>query len=159
MWFIGPIWKNRRKEILGKFMKFQAGWISGNNLDAPFFFSKITSCWLITSNSKRLENGARWNVCFFLLIWSVRLLKDFFRMKVCLVSEVPTTGFHLLTKLSDITWLQLDSNPQPLKASLAKWLSVRLWTKWLWVRVQLQSLKLQISRLLRAKSSLTFRQL
>ena len=27
-------------------------------------------------------------------------------------------------------------------ASLAKCLSVRLWTKWLWVRVQLQSLKL-----------------
>ena len=26
-------------------------------------------------------------------------------------------------------------------ASLAKWLSVRLRTKWLWVRVQLQSLK------------------
>ena len=26
-------------------------------------------------------------------------------------------------------------------ASLAKWLSVCLWTKWLWVRVQLQSLK------------------
>ena len=24
-------------------------------------------------------------------------------------------------------------------ASLAKWLSVRLWSKWLWVRVQLQS--------------------
>ena len=36
------------------------------------------------------------------------------------------------------------------------------WTrthKWFWVRVQLQSLKLQISRLLRARSSLTFRQL
>ena len=43
--------------------------------------------------------------------------------------------------------------------SLAKWLSVRLRTKWLWVRVQLQSLHLQISRLLRARSSLTFRQL
>ena len=28
-------------------------------------------------------------------------------------------------------------------ASLAKWLSVRLRTKWLWVRIQLQSLKLQ----------------
>ena len=27
-----------------------------------------------------------------------------------------------------------------MKASLAKWLSVRLWTKWLWVPVQLQSL-------------------
>ena len=31
---------------------------------------------------------------------------------------------------------------------LAKWLSVRLRTKWFWVRVQLQSLNLQISRLL-----------
>ena len=39
---------------------------------------------------------------------------------------------------------------------LAKWLSVRLRTKWFWVRVQLQSFKLQISRLLRARSSLTF---
>ena len=55
-------------------------------------------------------------------------------------------------------WLQLDSNPQPL-SSMAKWLSVRLWTKWLWVRVQLQSLKLHISRLLRVRSSLTFKQL
>ena len=44
-------------------------------------------------------------------------------------------------------------------ASLAKWLSVRLRTKWLWVRVQWQSLKLQISCLLRGRSSLTFRQL
>ena len=37
-------------------------------------------------------------------------------------------------------WLQRDSNPQPL-ASLAKWLSVGLRTKCLWVRVQLQALK------------------
>ena len=44
-------------------------------------------------------------------------------------------------------------------ASLAKLLTIRLRTKWLWVRVQLPSLKLQISRLLRARSSLTFRQL
>ena len=43
--------------------------------------------------------------------------------------------------------------------SLAKWLSVRLRTKWFWVRFQLQSLHLQISRLFRAKSSLTFWQL
>ena len=42
---------------------------------------------------------------------------------------------------------------------LAKWLSIRLRTKWLWVRVQLQIVKLQISRLVRARSSLTFRQL
>ena len=43
-------------------------------------------------------------------------------------------------------------------AGLAKWLSVRLRTKWLWVRITLLSLKLQIWRLLRARSSLTFRQ-
>ena len=39
------------------------------------------------------------------------------------------------------------------KASLAKWLSVRLRTMWLWIRVPLQSLKLQISRLFRARGS------
>ena len=43
-------------------------------------------------------------------------------------------------------------------ASLTKWLSIRLRTKWLWVRVPLPSLKLQIWRLLRARSSLTFKQ-
>ena len=43
-------------------------------------------------------------------------------------------------------------------ASLAKWLSVRLRTKWLWVRIPLLSLKLQIWRLLWARSFLTFRQ-
>ena len=46
---------------------------------------------------------------------------------------------------------------QPL-ASLAKWLSIRLRTKWLWVRISLLSLKLQMWRLHRARSSLTFRQ-
>ena len=43
-------------------------------------------------------------------------------------------------------------------ASLTKWLSVRLRTKCLWVRIPLLSLKLQIWPLLRARSSLTFRQ-
>ena len=65
------------------------------------------------------------------------------------------------------SWLQLDSNPHHKRTlnqlsklvSLAKWLSVGLGTKCLWIRVQLQSLKRQISRLLRAMSSLTFRQL
>ena len=37
-------------------------------------------------------------------------------------------------------------------------MSVCLQTKWLWFRVPLQSLKLQISRLFRTRSSLTFRQ-
>ena len=44
-------------------------------------------------------------------------------------------------------------------ASLSKWLSVRFRTKWFWVRFQLQSLKLQTLYLLRARGSLTFRQL
>ena len=43
-------------------------------------------------------------------------------------------------------------------ASLVKCLSVRLRTKWLWVQIQLQSLKLQILRLFQARSSLSFRQ-
>ena len=43
-------------------------------------------------------------------------------------------------------------------ASLAKWLSVRLQTKWSRVRVSLLSLKPQIWYLLRARSFLTFRQ-
>ena len=38
-------------------------------------------------------------------------------------------------------------------------MNFRIWTKWFWVRVQLQSPKLQISRLLWARSSLRFRQL
>ena len=46
-----------------------------------------------------------------------------------------------------------------VKASLAKWLSVRLRANWLWVRILLLSLKLQIWRLARARSSLTFRQI
>ena len=42
--------------------------------------------------------------------------------------------------------------------SLGKWFRVRLRTKWVWVRIPLLSLKLQIWCLLRARSSLTFRQ-
>ena len=37
--------------------------------------------------------------------------------------------------------------------------SVRLWTRWLWVQIPLLWLKLQISRLFRARSFLTFRQI
>ena len=48
---------------------------------------------------------------------------------------------------------------QLLRWKNTKCLSFRLWTTWLWVRVPLQSLKLQISRLFWTKSSLTFRQL
>ena len=50
------------------------------------------------------------------------------------------------------------SKQAPYLASLAKWLSGNLQTKWLWVRISFLSLKLQIWCLLQAKSSLTFRQ-
>ena len=43
--------------------------------------------------------------------------------------------------------------------SLTKWLSVRLLTKWLWARIQLQALELDIWRLFWARSSLTLLQL
>ena len=43
-------------------------------------------------------------------------------------------------------------------AILVKWLSVRLQTKWLWVRIKLLSLKFQIWRLLLAMRFSTFRQ-
>ena len=43
--------------------------------------------------------------------------------------------------------------------SLGKLLRIPLRTKWLWVRIPLLSLKIQILRLFRARSSLTFRQL
>ena len=46
-----------------------------------------------------------------------------------------------------------------LLASFAEWLSVRLQTKWMWFRIPLLSLKLKISHLFQARSSLTFRQL
>ena len=41
----------------------------------------------------------------------------------------------------------------------AKWLSIHLWNKWFWNWLLLQLLKLQISRLFRARNPLIFRQL
>ena len=75
--------------------------------------------------------------------------------------------FLLRNLLSDCNWTRTHNhlvrkgilNHLTKPASLTKRLTFRLRTKWLWFRVQLQSLKLQISRLLRARSSLTFRQL
>ena len=75
----------------------------------------------------------------------------------------PQKALDIVAKLYqyDCNWTRTQ-NHLVLKRTLnhsAKWLSVRLRTKWFWVRVQLQSLHLQISRLLRARSTLTFRQL
>ena len=65
-------------------------------------------------------------------------------------SNVIRTHNHLVRKRT--------LNHLAKRASLAKWLSVRLRTKWLWVLITLLSLKPQIWCLIRARSSLTFRQ-
>ena len=57
------------------------------------------------------------------------------------------------------TAIQFVNKHSLAQTSLAKWLSVRLRSRWLWILVPLKSLKLKISRLLRARTSLKFRQL
>ena len=67
--------------------------------------------------------------------------------------------------MQNISNTEKDSQVKPAELNLTKLvnngeiMSVHLRTKWFWVRAQFQSLKLQISRLLRARSSLTFMQL
>ena len=56
----------------------------------------------------------------------------------CDCSEIQT-HYHLVCKQT--------LNHLTKQVSLAKWLSANLWTKWLWVQILLQSLKLQISHL------------
>ena len=53
---------------------------------------------------------------------------------------------------------QHHTNSLIINSKTFKWLTFRLRTKWLWVRIPLQPVKLQIWRLLRTRSSLTFRQ-
>ena len=61
----------------------------------------------------------------------------------------PTKINKCATVLSDCNWTRTQNHLfRKRTLSLAKWVSVRLRSKWFWVRVQLQSLNLQISRLL-----------
>ena len=81
-----------------------------------------------------------------------------------LLGYLPYVLCKEILPLSDSNWTRTHNHLVRKRtinylARLAKWLSVRLRIKWLWVRDQLQSLKLQISRLLRARSSLKFSQL
>ena len=65
-------------------------------------------------------------------------------------SNVIRTHNHLVRKRKLNHLAKLDS--------LAKWVSVRLQTNWLWVQIALLPFKPQIWRLLQARRSLTFRQ-
>ena len=62
------------------------------------------------------------------------------------------------TKVSNASVTATGLEARTTLVSLAKWLNVHLGTEWFWVQVQLQSLKHQILRLIRERSSLTFRQ-
>ena len=60
-------------------------------------------------------------------------------------------AFLKTQKSSDCNWTRTQNHlvlKRTLKhlAKVAKWLSVRLKTKWFWFRVQLQSLNLKITR-------------
>ena len=90
-------------------------------------------------------------------IYMLELNKRKTKKRCSIYSKLSVRWIWLYVIVVSRTGFRANSNS--IVASLAKWLSVRLRNKWFWVRVQLQSLKLQISRMLRARSSLTFRQL
>ena len=73
------------------------------------------------------------------------------------VKEVLARRRREIWRWSDCHWTP-SQNHLVLKWTLIH-LAIRFKTKWFWVRVQLQSFHLQILSLLRARSSLTFRQL
>ena len=62
------------------------------------------------------------------------------------------------TRLNDSYWIRTHNHSVRKRTSLDKCLSFHLRSKWLWVRIPLLSLKLQIWQLPQARSSLTFRQ-
>ena len=95
-----------------------------------------------------------------------------FRFPVCFTQGVPwhSGSYRVWINSEKRTWhdKNIQSNAPYRQVltfqlnhlvTLAKWLGVRLRTKCLWIQVQLQSLKLQISRFFRARSSLTLRKL
>ena len=85
---------------------------------------------------------------------SVRLRTKWFWVRLQLESR----NLHILRLLqarSSLIFRQVWSvNSLNHLASLAKWLSVRLRTKWFWVRVQLQSLIFESIKALKIKTSM-----
>ena len=75
------------------------------------------------------------------------------RFRACLEQGVPwhSGNYRVWIHSETRTWHDKNQSNAPYRlvltkqfnhlASRAKWLSVRLWTRWLWVRVQLQSIK------------------
>ena len=83
-----------------------------------------------------------WDGAFCEISWRLKAAK-YFRKKIHLKCM---TGFWILcnwTRTQNHLVLKRTLNHL---AKVAKWLSVRLKTKWFWFRVQLQSLNLKITR-------------
>ena len=105
-----------------------------------FFRSFLLSC-LFTFFKQQSSNLIS---CLFLNKW-------FFEFVV--VMDIMNT---MVLQTTTTQFVNEHSSTQP---NWPKWWSVRLRTNRLWVRIPLQSLKLQVSRLFRARSSLAFKQL
>ena len=103
----------------------------------------------------RDHNGNATATLLFCVIPTIAPYIDYIKIRV--------ENFHLCdckwTRTHNLLYHKRTLNHSAKLASLAKWLSVPLWTKWLSIWVKLQSFKFQISSLLWARSSLTFRQL
>ena len=113
-------------------------------------WSAITPVWF----------SAKLQVTWFIDLTTYEPIKRTFKM------HLDNTIDNIFWKLSDCNGTRTQNylaRKQSLNhlaelSSLAKWLSVCLRSKWLWVRVLLQSLNLQIPCLFRAMSSLALRQ-
>ena len=97
---------------------------------------KSSYCHLIFRFCAYFKGGVPWHSCNY---------------RVCIHSETRTWDRSIIC-------IRVRTQINHL-ASLTKWFSVRIRAKWFWIRFQLQSFKLQISLLLPATSSLTFRKL
>ena len=90
----------------------------------------------------------------YLLVTSDLLLVTS-RQLLVISYQLIVASYQLLVTSYQLLVASYQSLVTGCQSLLAKWLSVPLQTKWLWVRIPLLSLKFQIWRLLRARSSLT----
>ena len=113
-------------------------------------------------------------ICFYTLWkhsitsnWTIQCLIQFVESKLYFWKTnyfvyLQTAVWFSLARVNSVSYgLRECNGTQTINhlAKLAKWLSVYLRSKSMWVRVPLQSLKLPISHLFWVKSFLTFRQL
>ena len=103
----------------------------------------------LSSKIRRFINICGWFLHFYVFIrktvWLHVIIKSYTRWNCTIVAWMSTLCSKNLQYLK-FKWQQRDSNPQPLGSQtitppLAKWLCLRLRTKWLWVRIPLLPLE------------------